>query len=116
MGSKCLTFIFKYAILYLDKNCSRRNKMRNRRKRSFADKMFFFFTILLLAMGVFAGTSYLSKVFIKTSQLATVHMVHGDKNTCVNAQDAQGKSISCTVAMKGSYHTEWIAPQTLREN
>ncbi|KKT81166.1 MAG: hypothetical protein UW78_C0015G0010 [Candidatus Azambacteria bacterium GW2011_GWA1_44_9] len=89
--------------------------MSNRRKRSFADKIFFFFTILLLTTGVFVGTSYLSKGIINASQLPTVYMVHGDKDICTKAEDAQGKISTCEKEMKGVYHTEWVAPKTLNE-
>lgn len=44
----------------------------------------------------------------------TVYFSLGDQSTCERAEDGQGKVIPCAEAIKGSYHTVWIAPKTLR--
>lgn len=86
---------------------------KGNKKRRFTDKLYFLLVFLLVSGGVVVVASYLGKELIKASEIPIVYMVHGDKDVCAKATDAQGESISCAEAMKGSYHTEWIAPKTL---
>jgi len=91
--------------------------MRRRRKRGFTPtdtlaKIGRASAIIVLVLAFLMIASAL----IKATQRPTVYMVHGDQDTCVKAEDAQGKSISCEEALRGGYHTEWIAPKTLNEN
>ena len=84
--------------------------MENRRKKSIAGKLFF----ISLFVVVFAtATTYIMTVVIEETQTPTVYMTHGDQDTCVKAKDAQGMHISCAEAMKGAYHTEWVASKEL---
>lgn len=87
----------------------------NRRKSNITDIPSSIREILLLivAMGV---VYFIVSTYFIPSSAPTVYMTYGDTNTCVKAENAQGKSISCAEAKKGGrYHVVYIAPKTLNE-
>lgn len=91
---------------------------QNRRiKKRFIDKLYSLFVALIIIAGFFAIGQYLGKVVVRASQVPTVYMIHGDKDTCRDAIDAQGNPTTCKEAMKdGRFNRVWVAPKTLNEN
>jgi hypothetical protein len=86
-------------------------KMENRKKRSLIVQIFSFVAIGVMLM---AGGVIIGELITKRIQAPTVYMTYGDKDTCDNAIDVQGKEITCAEAMKrGRYHVVYIAPKSL---